>query len=425
MTLIFDLLYLLAAVIVGPFYLLYRLLKKKPTAPLGARLWRFPQPKSRLPVVWIHGVSVGEILAARGLVDRTQSEWADHEVVISCTTPTGFAVARREYPGHRVFFCPLDFSFSVRRALKKIKPKLFILMELELWPNLLMELKRRQIPLVLANGRISAGSARGYRRLQTIHPGLLEPISKFLMQDDLHAARLADLGVPAARIEVFGNLKVDNLEVDSAASRYLAIELGLGTSKVFVAGSTHEGEDEAVFRAYLAARRDLRDLRLVLAPRHLERLESIESLASSLGLKTVRRKEPQVADESSSVVLVDTLGELPLLFGLADVVFLGGSLVDVGGHNVLEPAICRVVQILGPHTQSVQGFVDELRAVGAAIIVDDDVSFARELSEILDDAPRREAAGLAAEAVVVRHCGALDRTMNVLSCFLDSRSGSD
>jgi 3-deoxy-D-manno-octulosonic-acid transferase len=414
-TLIFDLLYLFGTVVVGPVYLLVRLAKKKATAPWAERLWRFPAPQTDRPKIWIHGVSVGEILAARGLVRRLALEWPNYEVVLSCTTPAGFEVARQEFPDLTRFYCPLDYSFAVGRAFRAIQPRLFILMELELWPNLLLKMEKERVPVVLANGRISKRSARGYRKLQWIHPRLLAPISRFLMQNDDHAERLKNLAVPSDRIEVFGNLKVDNLSFDAETSLRLAKELGLDCDLVFVAGSTHPGEDEVVFRAYLSARKDLGSLRLVVAPRHLGRLDAIESLAQSLGLKTVRRKDVQVADDkNNSVILVDTMGELPTFFGLADVVFLGGSLAPIGGHNVLEPAACGVIQILGPHTESVQGFVDELKADGAAVVAHDELAMTRALCAILADGSNREAAEIAALDVVERHRGALGRTIKVL-----------
>ncbi len=426
MTIIFDLVYALAAILIGPFYLIWRCFKGKAMAPMAERLFRFPVPKSKKPVVWIHGVSVGEILAARGIVEGLRGRQPSVEVVISATTPTGLAIAKREYPELLCLYCPLDFSSSVGRALSQIQPKLFVLMELELWPNLLLGLAQRKVPIVLANGRLSARSARGYGRLQKFHGRLFTPISKFLMQGEEHRDRLLQLSVPDDRIEVLGNLKVDNLMVDPRVSEILSDELGFREEMIFVAGSTHCGEDESVFRAYLTARNNLGSLRLILAPRHLERLDRIESLAASLGLKTVRRKSGQVADDrSNSVVLVDTLGELPIFFGLADVVFLGGSLAKVGGHNVLEPAACGVFQILGPHTWTVQGLVDELKAVDAVAIVNDEATLSQELSAILSNKSRREAAHLSAKQVVARHRGALDQTMRVLEEFLPSHSDSD
>ena len=407
-------LYNAAFLILGPFYLLGRRLKRRPCAPLADRLWRFPKLRGDAPVIWIHGVSVGEILAARGLVVRLRREWPEYQVVLSTTTLTGQAVAQKEYPECTVFFCPFDLYWSVKRALHCIRPEMVILMELELWPQLLALLDQRAVPVILANGRLSLRSAKGYQHLLRVFPSLLHPIRHFLMQNDDHARRVADLGVSSERIEVLGNLKVDNLHEEAMLSPQAMDRTRPAEALVWLAGSTHDGEEAAVLDAYLNAKKNLDHLVLILAPRHPERVPQIEGLLRQRHLNWRLWSEGAGLPMSHGVVLVDTLGELSGLFALADLVFLGGSLVPVGGHNVLEPAAAGVFQIWGPHTGTVDEFVCELVEEGAALQISGPSALSSAVQSLLADGPRRDAGGQAARRVVARHRGALAETMNIL-----------
>ena len=420
---ILDACYGLAALAVGPFFWLWRVFNAKPLAPLADRLYRFPSFSDERPLIWIHGVSVGEILAARSLVVALRSRYPDRRLVLSYTTPTARAVAHQHYPDLVSFYCPLDFGFAVRRAVRALSPQILVLMELDLWPNLLRQLKREQIPVLVANGKISPKSQAGYGRLLKIMPGFLAGIRRFCVQNEEYARRFRALGVEEERIDVTGSLKVDNLPpaLDSMASTTACKALGVDSKvRLFLAGSTHPGEDEAVFDAYLAVFKKFPNLRCVLAPRHLERLSAIEVLARSKGLRTRRLSLVREADDDNEVVLVDSMGDLPSFYAAADVVFLGGSLSRTGGHNVLEPAACGVPQILGPHTWTVSELSQALAQAGGAFVVEDARELGLTLSRLLGDEEARCQAGRAARLVVDEHRGATKRTMAALEKLIPS-----
>ncbi|MCB9831669.1 MAG: 3-deoxy-D-manno-octulosonic acid transferase [Planctomycetes bacterium] len=397
-----------------PLYRLRRRFGRRPVAPAAARSRDFPRRADR-PVIWLHAVSVGEILAARALLEELARAWPDHEILISTTTRAGMAMAEREYPGLRRFYCPYDLAGPVRRALAALRPDLLVLVELELWPRLLDECRRRGLPVVLVNGKLSESSARGYRRLLRLLPRLLEPVRLLAVQNEDQARRFAALGDLGARIRVTGNIKVDNLPPTPSPEdgRKLRLSLGFGDAPLFLAGSTHEGEDEAVLDATLAIRSEMPNCRLVLAPRHLERLPAIEAAVRDRGLVSVRKSAPCRGDET--VLLVDTMGELAGLFAAADLVFLGGSLVPRGGHNLLEPAAAGRMQIVGPWLWTVAETAAELEAAGALAVVPDAGSLGPRARGLLCRGPEeRKRAAEAARAVVERHRGATARTVKVM-----------
>lgn len=406
-----DAVYLVVLLVIGPFWWLYRSLSRRPVAPLGDRLFGLPDLANRPAserVLWIHGVSVGEVLAARGLVLGLTGSTMVDRVVISTTTRAGFEVAVREYGERDVFHAPLDFSFVLRRVFRRIAPKALVLMELELWPNMLAVAKREGVPVIVANGKLSLKSARGYGRLMKIVPRFLDPIRFFCMQNEEYATRLSGLGVGVDRILVTGSLKADNLPAapDATSRQLVRAEWGIGADEVvWMAGSTHEGEEEAVLQAWNELRDEVRG-RLVLAPRHPDRVPSVLGSVEKAGLTWVKRSEISASSPREAVVVVDTMGELARLFSAADVVFLGGTLVPVGGHNILEPAAEARIVVLGPHSWTVRDAVQELVEVGGAMIVDDRSGLAEVVRPLLSDFAMRESGGHAARAVVDRHRGA-------------------
>ena len=330
-----NLIYSAALVIFSPL-LFYRWLRsgKYREGWIEKLLGKAPLRIGDHPCFWFHSVSVGEVLLLRPLVEEMARRRPNWEVVISTSTSTGLAVARRAYPDLVTFYAPLDFSWSTRRAVARIRPTVLALVELELWPNLIRAAKRSGSKVAIINARLSPRSYRGYRSLRRPLQPTLGRIDVVAAQNTEYARRFIDLGIPSHRISVTGSVKYDGLESDrnNAKTRELRRLLGLAsTDLVFVAGSTMEGEEAAVLAAYTAARRQHRGLRLILVPRHAERFDEVALWLKQKTDSVVRRSQlttpaPRIAGGSPPIILIDTIGELSAIWGLADVAFVGGSL---------------------------------------------------------------------------------------------------
>ncbi len=332
---------------------------------------------------WIHGASVGEILSVSPVLDLLKS--AHWEAALSCNTPTGLEAASRAFPGLPAFAMPLDFSGRIRTAFDDIKPSLLILMELELWPQLLAEAQRRNIPILCVNARITEKSSGNYRRLWLLLGPSFRRVALWLPQGEEHANRLRELGVATDRIRTIPNLKA--LTSPPPRPEWIPRKDG---SPVLVAGSTHADEEEAV----LDAMRGLPDWRLVLAPRHPERFDEVAGILKARNLAFSLRS----AGEGGAwrILLLDTLGELGAAYAAADLAFVGGGLAPVGGHNVFEPARCGVGVLVGPHTAHVDADVRSLEAAGGLLRVPNAAGLAGALSTLGRDEGRRRAMGEAA-----------------------------
>ncbi|HGY90213.1 MAG TPA: 3-deoxy-D-manno-octulosonic acid transferase [Planctomycetes bacterium] len=424
---VWDALYLFAFVTAGPIYWIWRaLVLRRPLAPVRARL-RGPEPLSTPHrSLWIHGVSVGEILAARRLVEELEKANPLHEIVLSVGTRAGFDMARARYPECRVIFAPFDFTWTLRRFFRALRPRALILLELELWPNWLRMAAAAEVPVVVASAKMSATSVARYRKLAAWAPGMLEAVAAFGAQSEVHAARLRELGVGSERVVVTGNLKVDNLPVapSRAAAEGLREELALGDSPVFLAGSTHPKEEEIVLRAWKGLRERFPHLRLILAPRHVDRAEEIRTLVEKEGVTARLRSREGPEDASETVLVVDTMGELMDFFAVADVVFLGGSLVPVGGHNLLEPASQGRPVLFGPHVESMADVAQELIDEKAGWSVTGSVDIIRTASDLFSDPGLRAHAETAAREVVNRRRGATRKTMELLQDILPEPQGA-
>lgn len=397
-------------------------------AGLSERLGRCPPRLGQRPCIWIHGVSVGEIRAAAPLIDALERELPGYEVVLSTTTGTGQEVARRGYPDRRVFYYPLDLSFSVRRCFDAIRPDLVVLVELEIWPNFLGEAWRRRVPVALVNGRISEKSYRGYR---LVRRWLFDPIGKigrFCVQDETYAERFRRLGIPARQIHITGSMKYDQLRVaadaDGAAVRR---DMGVGEGEaVIIGGSTHPGEERALLLAYQRLRARLPGLRLVLVPRHTERTDEVRRLITELGEQPVRRTERLRAGGGAplppgAVLLVDTIGELGRLYAAADVVFVGGSLIPHGGQNMLEPALLGKPTAFGPSYENFIEPVERLLVAGGARLIAGEAELERALGELLERPEAARAMGERGRQALLAARGATARTVAVIRRLLEER----
>jgi 3-deoxy-D-manno-octulosonic-acid transferase len=394
-------------------------------------LGRAPHRIGDRPCVWFHAVSVGEVLLLRPVLQELARRRPGWEAVISTTTRTGLAMARRSYPDLVTFYAPLDFSWSTHRAVSRIRPTVLALVELELWPNLVQAAKEAGARVAIVNGRLSHRSHRGYRRLRGPLGPTLRRLDTVAAQNDEYADRFVDLGVPRSRVRVTGSVKFDGLESDRANPRTLALrrELGLSpTELVFVAGSTMEGEEEAALAAYRRARFAHPQLRLVLVPRHPERFDRVASMLQSRGERVIRRSEgPATASalrgprQAPPVILVDTLGELASAWGVADVAFVGGSLVPGrGGQNMMEPAAFGAAVLFGPHTSNFREVVEQLLARGGARVVADADALADALLADLDDPESAAARGSAARDYVLAQDGASGRTFVEIDRLVES-----
>ena len=330
------------------------------------------------PCLWFHAVSVGEVLLLKPILKELERRRPGWEVVVSTTTPTGLAVARRTYPDLVTFYAPLDFSWATRHAVARVRPTVLILVELELWPNLVWAAKQAGARVAIVNGRISGRSHRGYRRLRRPLGSTLRRLDAVAVQTEEYGDRFVDLGVPRLRVRVTGSVKYDGLESDRNNPKTLALRRELGLSPadvVFVAGSTMEGEEAAALAAHRAARVEHPGLRLIVVPRHVERFEAVAAWLRQEGETVVRRSNPAgraTRGVTHPVILIDTIGELSAVWGLADLAYVGGSLRrGRGGQNMMEPAAFGAAVMFGPHTENFRETVEQLLARGGARRVSD------------------------------------------------------
>jgi 3-deoxy-D-manno-octulosonic-acid transferase len=380
---------------------------------------RVPPPPLPGGRFWVHTVSVGEVMAAVPLVQALRARWPAGDIVVSTVTATGERVARaRLSEAVAMLTFPLDFRGAARRAVRRVEPGCFIALETELWPNLLRALRLAGVPAVLANGRISDRSYRRYRLVRRLFRRVLDGVALFCMQSEEDARRIIRLGARPERVVVTGNLKMEAPSGDAGADQIWRRLLRLGEAPVVVAGSTHRGEEAAMLDAFLATREAVGGgLRLVLAPRHPERLDEVEALVRTRGLAVVRRSRLSPGS-GNEVILLDTMGELASLYAAADVIFVGGSLVSSGGHNVVEAALQSKAVVFGPHMENFRDTAALLLREAAAVQVKDGPELATALGRLLTDEPSRHALGRAAWNAVRAHQGACVRTIEALERVL-------
>jgi 3-deoxy-D-manno-octulosonic-acid transferase len=373
------------------------------------------------PVGWIHAVSVGEAMAAAPIVEGLRRAWPALPLVVSTVTETGARVVRERFAGiarHRYF--PLDFPGVARRVVASIEPAFFICMETELWPNLLRALAARGVPTMIANGRLSDRSFSRYRLVRGAMRRVLGTITVFAMQSAEDARRAIALGALPERVVVTGNLKHEALPDPAGAADLWHRLLGLSAGQpVWIAGSTHRGEDEAVLEAHRRALTERPGLVLVLAPRHPERVGEVIALATKGGFNPVRRSSlPTHSRSATGVIVLDTIGELAQLYAIADVVFVGGSLSEVGGHNVLEPALRGKPVLFGPYTSNFREAASILLTAGGGLVVRDAGELAAELCRLLADPQLRAWRGAAAREAAAARQGAARATLDLVARYL-------
>jgi 3-deoxy-D-manno-octulosonic-acid transferase len=364
--------------------------------------------------IWVHAVSVGEVQAAAVLIDALRARRPASVITLSCATPTARTRARALLPGLDVRYAPYDLPGSVRRCLARLAPRMLVVLETELWPNLLHEAQRAGVPVLIASARVSERSARIYQRL----PGLLHAALAADVwvgaQTEADARRFAALGVPAARLCVAGNLKFDRtLPPDLVArGRQLRARYAAGRP-VWVAGSTHAGEEQIVLDAHALLLAQQPQALLILAPRHPQRFAAAAASVAAHGLRCLQRTA-ETSAAGYQVLLLDTLGELSDFYAAADVAFVGGSLIAVGGHNLLEPAALGLPVLSGPHHFSSPEVARALGGQGALTIVHDAAELSAALARLLADQQARTRQGAAGRAAIDANRGALERLLGLI-----------
>lgn len=431
-------LYSLLFYILMPFVLL-RLLYRARLAPAYRQRWaeRFGRVESRVPAVgdtapaiWVHAVSVGETLAALPMIHALLQRYPKHQLVVTTTTPTGSERVRvslaKELVSGRVVHCyaPYDLPCTVASFLKRMAPELAIIMETELWPNTIAACHKRGIPVVVANARLSERSARGYARFAALMQPMLARLSVVAAQHEDDAARFQALGLGSAKLQVIGNIKFD-LTLDQAlknkAENIRQSWQDEGKRLVWLAASTHQGEDEQLLDAFKLLSQRQPNLLLVLVPRHPERFDSVVDLVQERGYRLQRHSAGGHVAASTQVLVADTMGELMALLGASDLCFMGGTLVEKGGHNFIEPAAWSLPQLSGPSLFNFAEVSRLLLDADALVVVDGAAALARELEKLCTDEVRRSAMGAAGFQVAAANRGALERLLDVIDRLLNAQ----
>jgi 3-deoxy-D-manno-octulosonic-acid transferase len=377
--------------------------------------------------IWIHAVSVGEVLTARALLPELRARYPRYRLFLSTTTMTGQQIARNSLQlVDEVFYFPFDLRFIVNRTLRLVKPKLFVMMETEIWPNLLRACRQKAVRTALVNGRISSRSYPRYRLARPFFRRVLDNVDRFCMQGEESARRIIDMGADPDRVVVTGSLKFDSLDLPGATAaadrgpnrvlRYFRVS---PERPVIIAASTLKGEEEPVFEAFQRIRARVPDTLLIIAPRKPERFDEVEQIARRGGWRVARRSElPVDAEPRQDVVVLDTIGELAQLFQIGTAVFVGGSLVDQGGHNIIEPAVFGKAIVFGPYMQNFAEIARAFVENDAAIQIRTPRELEHALLGLLNDPVRRARLGAAARALVEANRGARGKTMTAIAKLL-------
>ncbi len=417
---LFDILYCLALLAVSPWLVWKSWRTGKYREGFREKFFGLvPQRQSNRPCIWFHAVSVGEVNLLAPLLAKLAATHPDCQCVVSTTTMTGYALAKKKYSGTTVFYCPLDFSWAVRNALERIRPTALVLAELELWPNLVRLSHAAGVQVAIVNGRLSDRSFRGYRRLRWFIAPLLRRLDLIAAQNDEYAARFLELGAKPQAVQVTGSIKFDGAQVDrdNPVTQRLANLAAFSVNDiVFLAGSTQEPEEALAIETFRTLAPEHPRLRLVLAPRHPERFAEVGALLDACGLAWQKRSELLTARRPEArILLVDTIGELGAWWGTANIGFVGGSLSSRGGQNMIEPAAYGVPICFGPNTRNFRDVVVSLLAADAAVVVQSGEELTAFVRRTVADPLFAAGLGGRARDLVARQRGATDRTLALLS----------
>jgi 3-deoxy-D-manno-octulosonic-acid transferase len=436
---LYSLALLAVSLVLLPYFIYQALRHGKYVGSLKQRMGLLPESArgAGRPTIWVHTVSVGEFNAARPLIASIKQKMVGYRVVVSTTTLTGQQLARADCPAllDAVFYFPFDWASIARRALSHVTPDVVIILETELWPNFLRQCRKLKVATVIANGRISPRSFARYKRIRPFIGQVINDASLLIMQSEADAERALALGADPTRVRVCGNLKYDMSEVgDNNIDDELDDQFALSASpRLIVAGSTAPGEEKILLDTLkqVRARAGMEDARLLIAPRHPERFDEVAGLIAQSGFKLARRSQarsspqhPSAARESD-VILLDTIGELAAVYRFAAVVFVGGSIVPRGGHNIIEPAAYAKPIIVGPHTYNFRQIVSDFSRADALVQVsstgaDTRDNFAREVIRLLSDREAAQSVGARAKDILLKNRGATDCTVTTIKTVLSA-----
>lgn len=427
MSWVLNLLYVSFLIIASPWLLWRAISSGKNKRGWGQKLLGLiPSRDSTNQLIWIHAVSVGEVNLLAPVIREFKKRNPDLEFAISTTTETGFDLATQKYAEHFVFFCPMDFSWAIKRVIKRLRPTMLILAELELWPNLISTSRLAEVPVAVVNGRLSENSFKGYKRLNRLVRSSFDKLSIVCVQNPTYAERFCELGCDPKNVFVTGNVKFDGVQTDRDDAKVQEFKQ-LASVKdhefVMVAGSTQVEEDILAAKVYQRLQAKIPNLRLILVPRHPERCGALIERLDELGFSTIRRSQMSVQSPLSgfdkqsntgsleSILIVDVIGELGGWWGVANAGYVGGSLGRRGGQNMIEPAAFGIPISFGPNTVNFRQIVDELLAHDAATVIQDQASLFAFVDRAYHDPEWRSAIGSRAKKVVLGHVGASQRTV--------------
>ena len=395
-------------------FILFRLWWRGHKAPARRRDWSHRLgyvPRLQGTVIWVHAVSVGETIAAGPMVNRLLRSNPDATILMTATTDTGLAQAKKMF-GERVAYAyaPYDTPGAIRRFLRRVDPRILVILETEIWPNMIDQCHRFEVPVFLINARLSERSAQGYERVRGLAAPIMKKITWIAAQAEKDAQRFRRIGVAPECVEVTGSVKFDVDISEETRAAALRCRQSLGKRPIWVAGSTHSGEDAQLLEAHRIVLEQHPEALLIIVPRHPERFDSVAQLVTDSGFKLARRSLEQSA-EGAQVYLGDTMGELMMLYGAGDIAFVGGSLVERGGHNPLEPAAWGIPVLSGPHVFNFETVYEYLRSGGGVAMIQNSEELGQAVARLMAGQEERQAFGERALAVVNKNRGALDRVV--------------
>ncbi len=417
--------YLCFLVVALPCVAILRIVQRKSLRSWPAKFFgSTPLPPNKKNGIWFHAVSVGEVNLLVTIVKRYRHEFPATPICISATTDTGFELAKSKFPDCHVFYFPWDFSWAIKRVIRALNPRCLILTELEIWPNLIGIANARQIPVVVVNARHSKNSFAGYRRFSFFTRPVFNQLQHVAAQNSTYAKRFQKLGVPADRVTVTGSIKFDGASLIRDTQRTLEFRQLADVQEneiVLMAGSTQDGEDAIIIDAFKTAKRSHPHLRLIIAPRHPHRAPQISNLLKSANLNPVRRSEIDSPCKTDDVLIIDTIGELSDWWGVADIAFVGGSLGNRGGQNMIEPAAKGCAVCFGPNTKNFKQVVELFLEKQIATVVYDADDIANFIQISIDSPTKTKTNRQNARELIVQQQGATQKTVSVIATILADR----
>ncbi|HKZ18142.1 MAG TPA: 3-deoxy-D-manno-octulosonic acid transferase [Geobacteraceae bacterium] len=424
---LYDVLLLLATPIIIGYHLFRSLTRGRPVA-LFERFGFLPSDQkgkiAGFDTIWVHAVSVGETIAVKTLLKAIKERFPQKKIVLSNVTETGRSISLKLAEADLCIYFPFDYGFAARRAISSVSPSLIIIVETEIWPNFLRAARKCNVPVILANGRISDKSFKSYNRLKWVFRRVLRDFSALCMQTQEDARRIISMGAQSSRVYVSKNLKYDVPVAGISQQRFRELRdeyLIPQSLTVITAGSTHQGEEELLAQIYRNLMADERNLLLVLAPRHPERVEKVSEILQKEGIPCALRSKLDARTtpfRCGEVLVLDTVGELTKLYSISDIVFVGGSLIPVGGHNILEPAALHVPVLFGPFMNNFKEIAALILKFKGGVQVANEAELEQALRSLLDDEDRRREMGRNGARLLEENSGSTERHMEIIASFI-------